>query len=429
MKLMRLSLIAGLTLFGQLAFGQYYYTTGSGDTPGGLNQDPAYPAGSGQVAGWNSILGPSVGTPTWSANQTIPFAFNFNGAPVTSYKVSSTGVLTFTTGAVAVPGATPAALPDAAIPDNSVCAWGLEASGTNDNVSTKTFGSAGSQQEWIHFSSCTNGSIGWSYWSIVLEEGSDNIYIVDQRNTTGTGALSVGIQIDAATAYSDAASPAVGATAGTDFNSADDFYYTFIQGTQPQNEVELVSFDLLPYVGVGGTDIMGTVQNLGSDPITTLTVTWDDGTGPYMDNIPVNIASNASYNFTSPTQLNAVAGTGYTIDLNVTITGDADLTNNDLQMGTVALTSIPTKKVVGEEKTGTWCGWCPRGAVGLANMESVPEFIGIAVHNGSNDPMVVSSYDETLELTFLVVTQVVVQIELLLETLQQQTSLLCTMLV
>ena len=59
----------------------------------------------------------------------------------------------------------------------------------------------------IHFSSCTNGSIGWSYWSIVLEEGTDHIYIVDQRNTSGEGALSVGIQIDATTAISDPASP------------------------------------------------------------------------------------------------------------------------------------------------------------------------------------------------------------------------------
>ncbi len=397
MKIMQLTLLTAMIFVGQLAFGQYYYLTGSGDTPGGLNQDPAYPVGGGQVVGWTSILGPSVTTPSWSATQTIPFAFDFNGAPVTSYKVSSTGVLTFTTGAAAVPGATPAALPSASIPDNSVCVWGLEASGTNDNVSTKTFGSAGSQQHWVHFSSCTNGTIAWSYWSIVLEEGTNNIYIVDQRNTTGTGALSVGIQIDGTTAYSDPSSPSVGVTAGSDFNSVDDFYYTFIQGTQEQNEVALVSFDILPYIGIGNTNITGTIQNLGSDPITTLTVTWDDGTGPYTDNITgLNIASNATYSFTSPTQLTSAAGQSYAIDLSVSIVGDADLTNNDISKTTVSLTSIPAKYVVGEEKTGTWCGWCPRGAVGMANMESVPEFIGIAIHNGSNDPMVVSSYDGSI---------------------------------
>lgn len=391
-----LSLICSLLICG-LSFGQYYYYTSTGDTPGSLNQDPAYPDGSGQASGWVSLLGPSVDPAEWSAIQSIPFAFNFNGLPVTEYKVSSSGVLTFNTSAANVPGTVSSALPDPNIPDNSICIWGLNASGTNDNVSIKTFGSPGSQQEWIHFSSCTNGSIGWSYWSIVLEEGTDHIYIVDQRNTSGDGALSVGIQIDATTAISDPASPNVDATAGTSSTSEDDLFYTFIYGTQAQNEVKLNSFDLLPYIGFGSINFSGTVQNLGTDPINTLTVTWDDGTGTYSDDITgLNILSNETYDFTSPTALNAIGGEAYTISLSVDIVGDADSTNNDDEIATVALTEIPTKYVVGEEKTGTWCGWCPRGAVGLANMEAVSQFIGIAVHNGSNDPMVVTAYDDNI---------------------------------
>ena len=391
-----LILICSLLICG-LSFGQYYYYTSTGDTPGSLNQDPAYPDGSGQVSGWVSLLGPSVDPAEWSAVQSIPFPFNFNGVPVTEYKVSSSGVLTFNTLAANVPGTVSLALPDPSIPDNSICIWGLNATGTNDNVSIKTFGSPGSQQEWIHFSSCTNGSIGWSYWSIVLEEGTDHIYIVDQRNTSGEGALSVGIQIDATTAISDPASPNVDATAGTSPTSEDDLFYTFIYGTQAQNEVKLNSFDLLPYIGFGSINLSGTVQNLGTDPINTLTVTWDDGTGPYSDDITgLNILSNETYDFTSPTALNAIGGEAYTISLSVDIVGDADSTNNDDEIATVALTEIPTKYVVGEEKTGTWCGWCPRGAVGLANMESVSQFIGIAIHNGSNDPMVVTAYDDNI---------------------------------
>jgi len=231
----------------------------------------------------------------------------------------------------------------------------------------------------------------------VLEEGTDHIYIVDQRNTSGEGALSVGIQIDATTAISDPASPNVDATAGTSATSEDDLFYTFTYGTQAQNEVKLNSFDLLPYIGFGSINFSGTVQNLGTDPINTLTVTWYDGTGPYSDDITgLNILSNETYDFTSPTALNAIGGEAYTISLSVDIVGDADSTNNDDEIATVALTEIPTKYVVGEEKTGTWCGWCPRGAVGLANMEVVSQFIGIAVHNGSNDPMVVTAYDDNI---------------------------------
>lgn len=51
------------------------------------------------------------------------------------------------------------------------------------------------------------------------------------------------------------------------------------------------------------------------------------------------------------------------------------------------------RAMVVEEHTGSWCGWCVRGIVGLAEMkERHPEnFIGIAVHN--QDQYAVSSYD------------------------------------
>lgn len=52
------------------------------------------------------------------------------------------------------------------------------------------------------------------------------------------------------------------------------------------------------------------------------------------------------------------------------------------------------RNVVVEEWTGTWCGWCPRGIVGMHKMEEKygdQNFIGIAVH--SNDAMQVSSYN------------------------------------
>ena len=57
-----------------------------------------------------------------------------------------------------------------------------------------------------------------------LKKGLIHIYIVDQRNTSGEGALSVGIQIDATTAISDPASPNVDATAGTSPTSEDDLF-------------------------------------------------------------------------------------------------------------------------------------------------------------------------------------------------------------
>jgi hypothetical protein len=53
----------------------------------------------------------------------------------------------------------------------------------------------------------------------------------------------------------------------------------------------------------------------------------------------------------------------------------------------------PGKMVVGEEATGTWCQWCPRGAVFMDLYETKYQdfWAGIAVHNG--DPMTVAEYD------------------------------------
>ena len=58
----------------------------------------------------------------------------------------------------------------------------------------------------------------------------------------------------------------------------------------------------------------------------------------------------------------------------------------------VASTSYD-KNVLVEEYTGTWCGWCPRGIVGMKYMEATygeKGFIGIAVHY--RDDMMVESY-------------------------------------
>lgn len=50
----------------------------------------------------------------------------------------------------------------------------------------------------------------------------------------------------------------------------------------------------------------------------------------------------------------------------------------------IVLDQSGEKRVVEEEFTGTWCGWCPRGMVGLemAKKEFGDKFIGIAVHSG-----------------------------------------------
>jgi len=60
------------------------------------------------------------------------------------------------------------------------------------------------------------------------------------------------------------------------------------------------------------------------------------------------------------------------------------------------ITPFPGRVIVGEEGTGTWCGWCPRGAVYMDYLAAkYPDhFAGIAVHNA--DPMTVTDYDAAM---------------------------------
>ena len=160
-----------LILVSGLVFGQAYYYiphVGAGQNPGGLNTDNEDPTG-GLPATWTEILATSA-TPQWSTNQTIPFSFNFNGSAVTEYKVSNSGVLTFSTSVTAVPGFTNDYIPSSSIPDQSVMVWGIQGTGTNDGIATKTFGIPPNRQHWIFFASYT--LYDYTYWSIVLEEGT-----------------------------------------------------------------------------------------------------------------------------------------------------------------------------------------------------------------------------------------------------------------
>ena len=163
------------------------------------------------------------------------------------------------------------------------------------------------------------------------------------------------------------------------------------------NDVEMTSISS-PTVSATGTNvtIAGTVTNKGANTITSLDVTWDDGSGVQSETFAVNIPTNGTYNFSHGTQLSVASAIAYNLNVCAAITGtvDGDPSNNCTTHTVSGQGFVPTRHVVIEEGTGTWCGWCPRGAVAmdaLVNDATRPNFIGIAVHNG--DPMTVSAYD------------------------------------
>jgi hypothetical protein len=131
--------------------------------------------------------------------------------------------------------------------------------------------------------------------------------------------------------------------------------------------------------------------------VNSIEVTWDDGSGSNSATFPVNLNYGDTYDFVHSVPLVAAGGMTYDIIVCVVANSDADPSNNCLGAIISAVSELVPKVTVGEEKTGEWCGWCPRGAVALANMSlsNPSDFIGIAVHNG--DAMTVSSYDGSID--------------------------------
>lgn len=142
------------------------------------------------------------------------------------------------------------------------------------------------------------------------------------------------------------------------------------------------------------------ITNNGGDLLENIDITWSDGTNSYTETFDgLSLATGESTELTSSDAFVATEAISY--DLMITASnpnGMADMADGDNSItATVAgVSSIPNRKIVVEEGTGSWCGWCPRGAVGLERMaEKYPDnFLGIAVHNG--DPMAIAEYDGPL---------------------------------
>ena len=181
-------------------------------------------------------------------------------------------------------------------------------------------------------------------------------------------------------------------------DDGDDWYIDDIEVRSPLNlDAKLNSANLNRYA-LTSTDnqLSADINNNGTTTITSVDVSWNDGTNNYSESFNVNIAPGQTETVNHSTQVNYGSVEEKTINVTInTVNGgaDGDSANDSLSIPFNTMSQSGTKAVFIEEATGTWCGWCPRGTVGLDYMSSTyPEtVVGVAVHNG--DPMTVSAYD------------------------------------
>ena len=244
--------------------------TGLGYTTTGFNRIHLYNAG-------------GTGN-TWSSVQTMPFVFEFYGDTVTHFIVSKNYLLSFDT---SLAGTTlPAgindnsALPNALLPDNTIAyfwdnfANGTAGLGTNDNVWSGVFGTAPNRQFYIKNYSYETGGRGFSYGHLVLEESTNNIYMIDNYMGGTAGSMTIGAQRNATTAFQVSGSPnilpIVTSTAWTALQ-----YYTLDPRVLVPNDAGTASIDnpSAPF-STGAQMVNATIQNFGTSALTTATVNW-----------------------------------------------------------------------------------------------------------------------------------------------------------
>lgn len=183
--------------------------------------------------------------------------------------------------------------------------------------------------------------------------------------------------------------------------NCNDAYYLILDNVKikslASNDVQLVSAKLKRYGLLNSSNaITYTIKNAGNTAVTNLTINWNDGTDHSVI-VNKNIAVGATVTVNHPTSVSYATVVEKNLALSITaVNGNPDPVPADntgaAKYNTVSQASV--KKVFFEEGTGTWCGWCPRGAVAMNYMDATypNDFIGVAVHNA--DPMTLAEYDD-----------------------------------
>ncbi|MFT7613979.1 MAG: hypothetical protein ACI9J3_002960 [Parvicellaceae bacterium] len=327
-----------------------------------------------------------------STAQTIPFTFTFYGSAVTQYLASDNGYITFDTGATTSDPVN-AAIPSAGGPNNAIYAfWDdfeLTTAGTDDEVRNFTYGTAPNRVHVIQwYSIAPVGGSGFIYAAIRLYECGDFDIIHNYASATGlTG--TVGCEdATGANATQLAGSPTLDISSlGSD--PADDEVYSFYWD-QIQYDFSVATTDFSKYVTVGSNNVTGNIVNSGSVAITSFDLNYsvDGGTTQTMS-VAATVAANGgtyAYSHSIP-WIVATGGIDHTLCIwadNLDGNADERTCNDQLCEDLFSNLGISgDRTILMEEFTGSWCGFCPDGALILDDLITTypGDVVGVSIHN------------------------------------------------
>ena len=188
------------------------------------------------------------------------------------------------------------------------------------------------------------------------------------------------------------------------FNSSDTtggiYKYNGTIPTPFNNDLGVLNI-MNPVTGVTQTNtenVQVEIMNYGIDPQSNFDVSYSiNGGTTVTENVSTTINGGETYvyTFTATEDFSNISTNSIVAATN--LSGDENTANDTLQQDYYLMAFTPKKAVVYEEGTGTWCGWCVRGIVGLKDMahyHADSTWIGIAVHNG--DLMAVTEYNDAI---------------------------------
>ena len=257
--------------------------------------------------------------------------------------------------------------------------WALDV--TFDAMGGVNYASSGSAQSYLMSTYPTNQ---WFEQQIVIDLSNNNWEVFHDGVSQGSFSTLVN-QIASIDYYP---------TAGQEFY-VDDICLDYTAPQLDPLNAQLLNVTALS--GLAGQDRNPSVEvrNFGLNDINSFDVTFDYSGSQITESVNgLNLSSMSTYTVDFANTITLTAATSATAYVHNINGGQAQSTSDDTLIANLNVVVPATGKlVVGEEATGTWCGWCPRGSVALNWMDHDYEgfWQGIAVHNG--DPMVDPTYD------------------------------------
>jgi len=343
-----------------------------------------------------------------SAEQTIPFTFNFYGNAYTKYKASDNGYITFNTAGTASEAPVIAPLPTAGGPNNAIYAFWHDfelKAAPNPNFFVKvvsyTTGTAPNRVHHIQYFGISRKGAAIAaasdiyVFAISLFEGAEGNFDITYRSGWGSTAPSgvMGCENSDGTS-AKMINDALG-TYRVSSTSTEDVVYRFISGTQVALDAAVVSTNVNSLYKNGTTvNIEADVSSLGSTEITSLDLNYSVGTGATQTTPITGISLKPSGDNTLTLKSTipwTVGAAGTNEDVKVWVSnpnGSADENMANDAITTAVLSNngtSTTRNVLLEEATGAWCQHCPDAHTYVDNLRSThKERIIIAIHHNSD---------------------------------------------